>query len=683
MFHVNGFAVAATLLACGLAPPASGEAPGDAMIQAYLARESRRIDAAFDADVGSADQWQKRRTAFQQEYLYMLGLWPLPEKTPLAATITRTYRGDGFLVDMLHYQSRPHLYVTGNLYRPAAAGNGRLPAVLYLCGHSSQGRDGNKTAYQSHGIWLARHGYICLMLDTLQLGEIAGVHHGTYREGRWWWQSRGYTPAGVECLNGIRGIDYLVSRSNVDPQRIGVTGISGGGAATFWIAAADQRVRAAAPVSGMSDLEDYVANRAIDGHCDCMFLYNIYQWPWTRIAALAAPRPLLFVNSDQDRLFPMDGNQRILNRLKELYRGYGKETLIEASVSSGGHAYRKDIRETVYRFLNTHLKDDPRAVTDSETDLVAEEGSRRRFPIEPAKLRVFPSDDDIPRDHQNATIDQYFVPMASVTIPDAGKFAPWQAKLKDELRRATFAYFPSPVPAAKLARQVTSGDVRLETEPGIEVRLEASAAPAGGAKPRRLLLVIRRNESREAVMRMLAKARQPGDSVYLLAPRGVDTSRWTQTNPPNSVERSLALLGRTADTCRIWDAIAAARYLRGLYPADVPLYIAGEGGGGLLAAYAALWEPDIAGAVLWQPPSSHMQPNAPPLLNVLRVCDVPDVLGMLAPRPLLIYSPIAQAWDKVRTIYRKAGAEAQLTCRAIASQTPTDPAMPSPQPIIP
>ncbi len=79
----------------------------------------------------------------------MLGLWPLPAKTPLAATVTRTYRGDGFLVDMLHYQSRPHLYVTGNLYRPAGAANGRLPAVLYLCGHSPQGRDGNKTAYQS------------------------------------------------------------------------------------------------------------------------------------------------------------------------------------------------------------------------------------------------------------------------------------------------------------------------------------------------------------------------------------------------------------------------------------------------------------------------------------------------------------------------------------------------------
>src|SRR5262249_59663706 len=105
-----------------------------------------------------------------------------------------------------------------------------------------------KTAFQDHGMWFASNGYVCIVLDTLQLGEIPGVHHGTYGrpwihsksygikdkdalENRWWWYSAGYTPAGVECWNGVRAIDYLVSRDDVDPERIGVTGISGGGAA--------------------------------------------------------------------------------------------------------------------------------------------------------------------------------------------------------------------------------------------------------------------------------------------------------------------------------------------------------------------------------------------------------------------------------------------------------------------
>ena len=130
----------------------------------------------------------------------MLGLSPLPEKSPLKAAITRTLDRGDYVVDMLHYQSRPGLYVTANLYRPGQVEPGqRFPAILYVCGHSGRGRNGNKTAFQSHGIWFARHGYVCLVVDTLQLGEIAGVHHGTYREERWWWLSRGYTPAGVEC----------------------------------------------------------------------------------------------------------------------------------------------------------------------------------------------------------------------------------------------------------------------------------------------------------------------------------------------------------------------------------------------------------------------------------------------------------------------------------------------------
>lgn len=246
--------------------------PGDEMIQEYLGRLTGEIHTAFQQDVVSLDQWTKLRPAYKDEYFYMLGLSPMPEKTPLKATVTGSLTGDGFVVDMLHYQSRPRLYVTANLYRPTKIRKGqRLGAVLYVCGHSGRGRNGNKTAYQSHGIWFARHGYICLVLDSLQLGEIAAIHHGTYREGRWWWHSRGYTPAGVECLNGMRGIDYLIGRPDVDPERIAVTGISGGGAATFWIAAADERVAVAVPVSGMADLMSYVPNRVINGHCDCMF----------------------------------------------------------------------------------------------------------------------------------------------------------------------------------------------------------------------------------------------------------------------------------------------------------------------------------------------------------------------------------------------------------------------------
>jgi dienelactone hydrolase len=642
--------------------PPYRDAPGDPMIQAYLARETQKIEAAFLDGVKSRDEWKKLLPKYKEEYFYMLGLSPVPEKTPLAATVTGTLQAEGYVVEKLHYQSRPKLYVTGNLYRPAAIKPGeRLPAVYYVCGHSFQGRDGNKTAYQSHGIWFAKHGYICLVVDSLQLGEIAAIHHGTYREGRWWWHSRGYTPAGVECWNGIRGIDYLTSRPDVDPQRIAVTGISGGGAATSWISAADERVKAAVPVSGMADLASYVSNRVINGHCDCMFLHNTFQWPWARILALIAPRPLLFANSDKDAIFPMDANKRDIACLRQVYALYGKGELVDELVSVGGHAYRKDIRQGAYRWINTHLKNDAGVINDSEADLVSGEGKQKKYPIAPEKLRVFPKDSDIPLDELNTQIDRHFVPVAKVDLPSQGSFPAWKKRLTDELRRVTFRSLPERVAPAKLIEQVSPDDARLESERGIEIGLQMAATLEPAKEVKRVLLVVLNVDGKPPVSDWLQRVQQAGDAVYLCAPRGIERTRWTQKDPPNYVARSMVLLGRTVDSGRVWDVAAAARYLAAKHGGKTPVHAVGEGPAGLLAAYAALWEPDLAGVIASQPPLGHMEANAPALLNVLRVCDVPEVLGMIAPRALIVYADRSAAFDKVTAIYRAAGDAGKFT----------------------
>jgi dienelactone hydrolase len=628
--------------------------PGDEMIQAYLRQVTDKIDATFAEDYASLEHWKGIRARCRQEYFYMLGLDPAPARSPLQATVTGTLQGDGFLVDMLHYQSRPRLYVTGNLYRPAqVAGGQRLPAVLYVCGHSNAGRNGNKAPYQAHGIWFARHGYICLVLDTLQLGEIAAIHHGTYREGRWWWHSRGYTSAGVECLNGIRGLDYLISRPDVDPERIAVTGISGGGAATFWIAAADERVKVAVPVSGMADLASYVSNRVINGHCDCMFLYNTFRWPWTRIASLIAPRPMLFTNSDQDAIFPMDANQRVINRLERLYSLFGAGDLVDSFVSIGGHAYRQDIRQGAFRFINTHLKNDPRVVADSEVDLVTGPEDKRQYPIAAEKLRVFSQDSDIPKDELNTTIDQHFVPMAKVDPPQPGAYEAWRIGILAELRRVVFGYFPERIPAAR------PQDNWLTSEPGIKVHLQKVAESPAARELTQVVLVVRNPEAGEDSAGRLEGMQRWGDIVYTCAPRGVDQTRWTQKNPPNYVERAHVLLGRTVDTGRVWDIIAAARYLQSVHP-NLHVSVAGAGPGAVLAAYAALLEPEIAGVIAINPPSSHMDAKAPQFLNVLRVCDIPDAFGMLAPRPLTLRGWTGDPAAKVARVYAAAGASDQL-----------------------
>lgn len=661
--------VIAFLLAAPSAPaqpfgPPNRDQPGDAMIQKYLGRLSRELDGRFLDGITSAEDWSKQRDRFKHEYFYMLGLDPLPERTPLKATVTGTFEGTGFVVEKLHYQSRPGLYVTANVYRPPDSAKAeKRPAVLYVCGHSGVGRNGSKVAYQSHAIWFARHGYVCLIVDTLELGEIPGVHHGTYSHGRWWWHSRGYTSAGVECWNGVRGIDYLVSRPDVDPDRIAVTGISGGGAATYWIAAADDRVKAAVPISGMADLESYVDNRVVNGHCDCMFLYNTFQWPWTRIAGLIAPRPMFFMNSDNDRIFPMDANDRISNRLERLYSLFGAGDRFDALVSVGGHAYRPDIRQGAYRWINTYLKDDSRIVNDGEVDLVTGSGTERTYPIAPEKLRAFATDADLPTDALNGTIDQHFVPVAKVEPPAEGQYSSWREGLLKELRRVTFRTLPERVPAAKPIGEWKGNHREIETEPGIVTELVRFGDVQ--KSPQRIVLVVGPEGPGPSGPDWF-KESDPGDGavqVYQINPRGTASSRWTSKNPPNTVERSLVLLGATVAAGQVRDVAAVARLLAAEHGPDVPVTVAGRKAAGLIGAYAALLEADINGVLAVDPPSSHMDKGAPALLNVLRVLDVPDALGMLAPRPLTLRGGGATLREKVARTYNSAGAADQLHSR--------------------
>lgn len=643
-------ALAAPANVAGQSVAESAAAPGDAMIDRWLAARTERIERTILDDLGAPDADRARR--LRGEYLFMLGLDPLPARTPLATTITGRRRGDGWVVEMLHYQSLPGLYVTANLWRPEASPPGtRHPAVVYVCGHSGRGRDGNKTAFQDHGIWFARHGYVCLVVDTLQLGEIAAVHHGTYREGRWWWLSRGYTPAGVECWNGIRAVDLLVGRDDVDPERIGVTGISGGGATTFWIAAADERVRAAVPVSGMADLRAYVPDRCIDGHCDCMFLVNGFQWPWTRIAALVAPRPLLFVNSDADPIFPMSANERVAALLERVYALHGAGDRFDAQVSLGGHAYRADIRAGAYRFLGTWLRDDPRPVTDAEVDLVDDTSAPPSHPIPPERLRVFPTDADIPADQINTVIDERFVPIGLPSPPRPGEHGAWRDRLLAELERVTFRDVHA-VPTAPPVERPVVGPWRIESEPGLFVELlPPDAAVLGGARRHRL--VVAGDELADT------DPAGEGTAVWRLDPRGVGAGRWTRRNPPNHVERSMALLGDTVAGGRVRDALAALAVIRSTDPDGAPrrpIEVAGSGAAGLVAAYAAIFSPLASSVDLDDPPPTHMADAAPAFLNILRVADAPTLLGLLAPRPLSIRSVEPARFAETERIYRAAGA---------------------------
>ncbi len=693
---------------------------GDEAIETLLLGETNWLSQNVLAGAESREQWEARREELKRQYFDMLGLWPVPEKTPLNAQVTGTLERDNFTVEKVHFQSKPGLYVTGNLYLPkksnSQASGGRespgssegvtaaksaivatgeltppasqkpdrLPAVLYVCGHSGKGRDGNKTAFQQHGMWFATHGYVCLIIDTLQLGEVAGIHHGTYNRDRWWWHSYGYTSAGVECWNGVRAIDYLETRPEVDPEKIAVTGISGGGAATFWISAADERVKVCVPVSGMSDLQSYVTDKVVNGHCDCMFLFNAYRWEWTTIAALVAPRPMLFENSGYDTIFPMPGNERIRARLAKLYNWYEKKPgeLFDIGVTPGGHADNVELRLMAYRWISKHLKGDDSEVAEPPLP-----------PFEGKQLRVFPEDTDLPKDSLNAKIDESFVELATPTTPrNKDEYSAWSKRLRGDLLNRVFREWPDESPAAEVREERPDGRVILRTDAEVSV-LAARVGRAGGVsppvdgaansktgrdvsqrtggltppasqdktEPKRLWLVVLNADEPEGKLPAWTKGVFPeGQPVTVLSPRGGgEFSAWTRKNPPNYVERAHALLGRTVDTGRVWDVQATARWLHEAEGNELSVGVVGKGQAGVLGAYAGLFENCIAEVILVDPPSSHR--DGPHFLGVMKVLDVPDALGLLAPRQVTLINAKDAAFDRAAKSFQAAGYAERLT----------------------
>ncbi|MFO7905986.1 MAG: acetylxylan esterase [Pirellulaceae bacterium] len=217
-------------------------------------QEARQVSSSSLAEPLPPAQWEATLKRRREMWREMLGLLPLPERAPLEATVTGVLDRGDYAVEKVHFQSVPGAHVIGNLYRPARP-SGRLPAVLYLCGHT---KGKVNPPYQANPRWFAQHGYVALVLDPIQLGESQGLHHGTYREGRWDWPSRGYTPLGTEVWNGMRALDYLATRDDVDPERMGVTGLSGGGVVSWCLGAADERLKVVVPVCQSGSVEQVV-----------------------------------------------------------------------------------------------------------------------------------------------------------------------------------------------------------------------------------------------------------------------------------------------------------------------------------------------------------------------------------------------------------------------------------------
>jgi cyanophycinase len=296
---------------------------------------------------------------------------------------------------------------------------------------------------------------------------------------------------------------------------------------------------------------------------------------------------------------------------------YEKPDLVDAYVSKGGHDYRPDLRVAVFRWINKHLKGDTGPIKDADDK-----------PLPGKELRVFPEDKDVPKDAVNGRIDETFVRAARVRLPAAKDFAGWQKDMIGRLRRGPFRNLGEVTTVMSIIR------------------------------PTRTLVVVDEDKRPPAPFSGEEKEWANDGPVMWLEPCGVGRLKWTRKNPPNYVERSYALLGKTVDLGRVHDILSTLK-VHPKPPGEKGWRVVGRGKAGILAAYAALFEPSITEVVVIDPPASHR--DGPHFLGVLRVLDIPEALGLLAPRKLTLIGAADPAFNRTAEIYKLAGAADKLT----------------------
>lgn len=331
-------------------------------------RWERYKDSLTDAE--QVVDWQRR---VREEAWAAIGGLP-GDASPLAAEHLGTVAGDGFAVEKVIFQSLPRVYVTANLYLPRRLTD-RTGAVLFLCGHAEPAK--TYPEYQAVCQRLARNGLIALAIDPIGQGERKsyldedgaelvrwGTEEHSYAGLQCWWL--GQSIARYFIHDARRAIDYLCSRPEVDPSRIGVTGNSGGGTQTTWLMLLEPRLAAAAPGTFVTRRREYLwtgqaqdaeqiiiggTARGID-HEDFLIAF--------------APRPARVLAVDYD-FFNLEGTVATVERARRIYRLLGHEEKLDLVHTPSGHCYHPVLARAATEFFVRYLRGgDPRDVDHGE-----------------------------------------------------------------------------------------------------------------------------------------------------------------------------------------------------------------------------------------------------------------------------------------------------------------------------
>lgn len=650
-------------------------------LRAWLRRLLSERNAGRRRLIASIDTREK---VLERQKYVRAKLWELLggklEKTPLNPRTTGSIRREGYRIDKLIFESRPGLYVTSNLYVPD--GSGPFPAVLSPLGHSATGK--SYGPYQTLFHSLARKGYIVLAYDPFGQGERIEYPGERFGDSALGGATREHHYAGKRLLllgvnfglyrtwDGIRGVDYLLSRDDVDPKRIGCGGQSGGGTLTMFLAALDERIQAAVvsegntenmaqdgvePPGSVDDAEQNIVPALVHGF-DRFDLLHAF-----------APRPLaiLVANKDAGTTYSpkyISDSLALLEELKVTYRLFGAEDRLTFIETPMRHGYHYELRRASYGFYNRWLG--RRQEDDSEPPVTLERDAELWCTESGFVVKSLKGETSFTLTRALAAMTR---PARPATAEDIRRILALPAE-SAEPRPRTLSI------TEKLAWTIEELDIASEREihvPAWVVRPKQQT----GRLPTVLLLSdaakdtfidgdLAADFTRAGIQFCCADLRgrhQAMPHPPPLAPRYFD-GRGEDSYVFGTLVANRPMLGGY-----VWDSLQLLRALRARPDVDPSrLWMIGSGTMGVVALLALATDSGVRGGIVRSALASwrwivendeYSTPFRIFLFGVLQHFDLPDVAALVAPRPLLVLNPADQAGrdadaSKVRALYKSA-----------------------------
>ncbi len=338
--------------------------PGSLLIS-HLIKQAMGYYEIRDSEIAgliTRSDWIKRQVDVKNKLMEIVG--PFPERSPLKPRITGTVKKEGYRIDKIIYESMPGYYVTGCLYVPDDV-KGKIPAILNVIGHDQEAF--RAPLYQVINFNLVKKGMIVFAIDPPGQGE-----HVQYFDPEINFSSIGYTVIehcyfGNQCFlsgssaaryfiwEGIRAIDYLLSREDVDPERIGVTGFSGGGTITSYISAFDDRVKVSVPCSWSTASRRQLETKGAQD-AEAEFLHGVQRGiTFEDLLEVRAPKPTLMTFVSRDQYLTLQGAREAFGESKRAYSAFGKEDNLEMTEDDSRHWLTPKIRLAIYAFFMKHF----------------------------------------------------------------------------------------------------------------------------------------------------------------------------------------------------------------------------------------------------------------------------------------------------------------------------------------